>query len=169
MTTDVAIEVTAFDTEPTGSAARRLRPACASEAWIDAVVAGRPYGSLDEVTTRSDEVVAGLAWPDVEEALAAHPRIGERAGGPDVEAAWSRQEQAGAASSEEDVVALYRGNLEYEQRFGHVFLICATGRTSEQMLAALRERLGNDPAAERDVVRCELAAIVRLRLARVLR
>jgi 2-oxo-4-hydroxy-4-carboxy-5-ureidoimidazoline decarboxylase len=110
-------------------------------------------------------VLAGLAWRDVEQALSAHPRIGERAAGAGREAAWSRQEQADAGDIPE---ALREGNVAYERRFGHVFLICATGRTAAEMLAALHERLGNDAETERQTVRRELAAIVRLRLAKAL-
>ena len=134
------------------------------------MVAGRPYPDHDALLARSDATLAALAWPDVEQALAAHPRIGERAGGDDQESAWSREEQASTAAAGEDLAsALHRGNVEYEQRFGFVFLVCATGRSPEQLLAALYERLDNDPATERDVVRRELAAIARLRLGRIVR
>jgi len=56
--------------------------------------------------------------------------------------------------------------VAYEQRFGHVFLICATGLSASELLDALRARLTNPVEAERDVVRGELAKIVRLRLAK---
>jgi 2-oxo-4-hydroxy-4-carboxy-5-ureidoimidazoline decarboxylase len=123
---------------------------------------------LAALVARSDEVLAGLGWPDLEEALAAHPRIGQRAAGADRESAWSRQEQSGAADAAV-AAALREGNVEYERRFGHVFLICATGRSPDEILAALRDRLGNDDGVERDVVRGELTEIVRLRLAKTLR
>jgi 2-oxo-4-hydroxy-4-carboxy-5-ureidoimidazoline decarboxylase len=134
------------------------------------MLAGRPYGALAAVVERSDAVLAALPRPDVDEALSAHPRIGDRPSGDSRESAWSRQEQARAAGAGADVAALLRaGNLAYEERFGQVFLICATGRTSEQILAELTERLGHDLATEQQVVRRELAAIVRLRLQRTLR
>lgn len=161
--------VTAFDAMADAAARQLLRPACASTAWADAMVAARPLRTLDAVTARSSRVIAALDWPDVEEALSAHPRIGERAAGANREAGWSRQEQAGAAGADDAVTAaLTAGNLAYERRFGHVFLICATGRSAEEMLAALTARLDHDPAAEQRVVRRELAAIVRLRLAKTL-
>src|SRR5277367_2890155 len=88
----------------------------------------------------------------------------EPAGG-DREAAWSRQEQSGTRDAPADVQAgLRAGNTAYEERFGHVFLICATGMSAASMLAALQARLGHDPAREREVVRDELVKIVRLRL-----
>ena len=103
--------------------------------------------------------------PDVD----AHPRIGERATGSGTEAGWSRNEQAAAATVDERIAAeLNAGNVAYEHRFGHVFLICATGRAATEILAALNARLGHDPELERTVVRAELQAIVRLRLAKAL-
>jgi 2-oxo-4-hydroxy-4-carboxy-5-ureidoimidazoline decarboxylase len=134
------------------------------------LVAGRPYRSLDRLLAASDAAVAGLSWPDVSEALASHPRIGERAGGASREAAWSRGEQAGAAGAAADVQdGLAAGNAEYEARFGHVFLICAAGRSGAEMLAELRTRLGHSEDAEQQVVKRELGAIARLRLARTFR
>ncbi|HEV7204623.1 MAG TPA: 2-oxo-4-hydroxy-4-carboxy-5-ureidoimidazoline decarboxylase [Jatrophihabitans sp.] len=168
--TEALIDTTAFDRVSTAAAELLLRPACASVAWIGAMAADRPYENLDALTAHSAEVIDRLGWPDVEEALAAHPRIGERASGDDLESAWSQQEQSGSGTAEQSTAAALRaGNVEYEQRFGHVFLICATGRSAEEMLAALRERIGHDEASERAVVRAELTAIVRLRLAKILR
>lgn len=168
--TEALIDTAAFDRVSDAAAEMLLRPACASVAWIGAMAADRPYSTFDPLLAHSDEVITGLTWPDIEEALAAHPRIGERAGGESVESTWSRQEQSGAASAEETTTAALRaGNVEYEQRFGHVFLICATGRAADEMLAALQGRLTHDAAAEREVVRRELTAIVRLRLAKILR
>ncbi len=167
--TEAVIDVAAFDLLSPVAAGVLLTPVCASEAWIVAMVATRPHETLDLLETRSDEAVQHMEWPDVEQALAAHPRIGERAGGGGTEARWSRQEQSTVTGVDDDVThALHEGNVAYEERFGHVFLICATGRTPTQMLAALHERLDNDVAAERDVVRRELAAIVRVRLAKTL-
>lgn len=164
---DALIDVPAFDGLTPPAAAALLRPSCASTAWVEAMVTGRPYGSLDAVLVRSDAVLADCGWADLEQALAAHPRIGERSVGADREASWSRDEQSGTDRADAD--ALRAGNVEYEQRFGHTFLICATGRTSAQLLDALRARLGNDALAEREVVRAELTAIVGLRLAKTLR
>ena len=153
----------AFNGAEPADAERDLLACCAARRWARELLARRPYADLAALRAVSDRVLAALTWADVEEALAAHPRIGERADGTSLEAAWSRAEQAGAAdvTVAEDLRA---GNVVYEKRFGHVFLICATGLSAEAMLAALRARLGNDPAAERDVVRTELGKIVNLRL-----
>jgi 2-oxo-4-hydroxy-4-carboxy-5-ureidoimidazoline decarboxylase len=167
---EVTTPLAQFDVLAADEARALLHPVCASAAWLDAVIGARPYQLVQDLLSRSDVVVAGLDWPNVEQTIASHARIGERAGGADRESAWSREEQAGAVTGDEDLIAaLHRGNLEYEARFGHVFLMCTTGRSPQQMLAALYERLDNEPAAEQDVVRRELAAIVRLRLIRLLR
>ncbi len=162
-----------FDTYLPDAATQLLQPVCASSQWLRTVVADRPYRTLEVLSAHSDDVIAALPWSEIEDALAAHPRIGERRAATPTgarEAAWSRGEQSGAASASQPVAeALRAGNLEYEQRFGRVFLICATGLSAERMLAALRQRLDNDEQAERLVVRAELAAIVRLRLAKALR
>jgi 2-oxo-4-hydroxy-4-carboxy-5-ureidoimidazoline decarboxylase len=99
--------------------------------------------------------------------MSAHPRIGERAAGSGTEAGWSRQEQSAAATGDDALRERLRaGNAEYERRFGHVFLICATGLSAEQVVGALRERMGNDIDDEREVVRGELRKIADLRLAK---
>lgn len=146
-------------------AERELLVCCASRRWADELLARRPYHDLAGLHAVSETVLTQLRWEDVEQALAAHPRIGERAAGEGREAAWSRAEQAGTSGADQEVREdLVAGNLVYEERFGHVFLICATGRSAEAMLFALRERLGNDPDTERNVVRAELTKIVDLRL-----
>ncbi len=149
-----------LNAEEAAAAEHDLLACCASRRWADEILARRPYHDLAQLRSVSEQVLRALDWADVEHALAAHPRIGERATGTGTEVGWSRAEQAGATPSE-DLVA---GNVAYEERFGHVFLICATGLTGEEMLTALRTRLGNDPATERDVVREELRKIVELRL-----
>jgi 2-oxo-4-hydroxy-4-carboxy-5-ureidoimidazoline decarboxylase len=163
--------VAELDRATAATAAALLRPSCASARWIARLVSGRPYGTLPALVAASDAAIGTLDWPDIEQALAAHPRIGDRPGpqteGGDQETAWSRQEQSGARDAPADVQAgLRAGNIAYEERFGHVFLICATGLSAASMLAALQARLGHDPAAEREVVRDELMKIVRLRLGR---
>jgi len=159
------VSIADFDAAPVPDAAAELYACCASKRWIAAVLAGRPYRGLAPLAVTSDRAIKQLAWPDVEEALAAHPRIGERVTGEGREATWSRQEQSGSRLADVDTdTALREGNVAYEQRFGHVFLICATGLSAGEMLDALRSRLTNPIEVERDVVRAELAKIVRLRL-----
>jgi 2-oxo-4-hydroxy-4-carboxy-5-ureidoimidazoline decarboxylase len=123
------------------------------------VAGGRPYRHAAELLAAADGAFRALTWADIARALAAHPRIGERADG------QSGREQAGV--TDRDRSALETANRQYERRFGHVFLICASGRTGEEMLAALRDRLGNDEESEQAVVRDELRKITRLRLERL--
>ncbi|WP_169944690.1 2-oxo-4-hydroxy-4-carboxy-5-ureidoimidazoline decarboxylase [Microbispora sp. H11081] len=145
-----------------------LRSCCSSTTWVEKVAARGPYEDLDGLRRVSGSVFAELAWDDVLEALAAHPRIGERPGGAGREAAWSRAEQSGTADAGGDVLgALREGNAAYESRFGHVYLVRATGRDAAELLALLRERLGHDEETERGVVREELSQIVELRLAKL--
>jgi 2-oxo-4-hydroxy-4-carboxy-5-ureidoimidazoline decarboxylase len=154
-----------FDALSDAEAEAELLTCCASRQWAAAVAAGRPYGSADELLRVAGAAVRGLGWPDVEEALSAHPRIGDRPEGADRASAWSRGEQSGVNDADRAALtALAEGNAAYEARFGHVFLICATGRTAPEMLAELRERLTNDLETERSVVHGELVKITELRL-----
>jgi 2-oxo-4-hydroxy-4-carboxy-5-ureidoimidazoline decarboxylase len=138
---------------------------CSSARWVAEVASGRPYASAGQLLARSDQAVVRLAPADLEQALAGHPRIGERRGADD----RSRREQAGVLGADPATIrALADGNEAYERRFGHIYLVCATGRSAGQLLALLQERLGNDPGAEWGVVRGELAKINRIRLAGLL-
>ena len=142
-----------------------LRSCCSSRAWARNVSAGRPYGSVEELCLAADDALAVLSESEVDEALAGHPRIGDR---PANES--SRLEQSGVASADErTLAALAEANRVYEQRFGHVYLVCATGKDGGELLTMLRDRLGNEPAEERRVVRSELGKINRIRLERLLR
>lgn len=145
-----------------------LRACCAADAWLMRVQSARPFDSVKAMLDLSDDVVRGLDDAALEQALAAHARIGQRRLGSTTEDRWSRTEQAGALAADASVQErIADGNRRYEERFGHVFLIRAAGRSADEMLAALEERLGHDEATERDVVRRELADIVRLRLLKV--
>ncbi|WP_333776476.1 2-oxo-4-hydroxy-4-carboxy-5-ureidoimidazoline decarboxylase [Streptomyces sp. IBSBF 3136] len=141
-----------------------LLEACASTAWARRLLAGRPYATLDDLRAASDAAMADLGTADLAEAMAGHPPIGRpRPGDP-----TSTREQAGMAGAAEELKAeMLELNLAYQERFGHVFLICATGRTGEQMRDAVKERIGNSPEQEREIVRTELGKINRIRLARL--
>lgn len=147
------------------SAREALRACCASPAWIEQIVGGRPYPSRDDLTVTGRMAAQRLSWEDALGAISAHPRIGERAASSGKEATWSRGEQSGMATASAQVTSdLEVVNEAYEERFGHVFLICATGLSAERMLAEARRRLGNDPAQEQAETTAELAKIVELRL-----
>jgi 2-oxo-4-hydroxy-4-carboxy-5-ureidoimidazoline decarboxylase len=155
----------AFNAASPEAAERDVLACCASRSFAKMIVSGRPYrdaAALQDAVTAAFET---LSWEDIVEGLAAHPRIGDRvrSGG------WSAAEQSGAASASEAVrQGLLDGNLAYEQRFGYVFLICASGLSGQDMLDQLRSRLSHDPEAERAVVRQELLKITRLRLTKLL-
>jgi OHCU decarboxylase len=139
---------------------------CHSRTWAVQVAAQRPYSDLDALLTAADDVWMALRPEDWLEALDAHPRIGERGGR---SAEFSEREQAGFGAAADDVqAAIAAGNAQYEQRFGHVFLISAEGRTADEILANLRSRLDNDPDVELRVAAEEHRRITRLRLQRLL-
>lgn len=155
----------ATDVTPTEE---ELRACCAAGAWLARIQAARPIPSAKALLDLSDATVLSFDDAALDQALAAHARIGERRLGSTPEDRWSRTEQAGALGADASVAErIVEGNRAYEQRFGRVFLIRAAGRSADDMLAALTERLANDPQTERDVVRRELAEIVRLRLLKV--
>ena len=159
--------LTAFISLPRDEAGSILVACCSSRRWARLVVDGRPYPTVGALYEAADSALNELTERDIEEALAGHPRIGERPGAG--HSAWSDQEQAGVANAADDVhAALAAANHAYERRFGHVYLVCATDKSADELLAILDDRLTNDPATERRVVRSELAKINRIRLERML-
>jgi OHCU decarboxylase len=134
------------------------------------MAAARPFVSGDELTETADRVWRGLSKADWLEAFSAHPKIGSpAAAGHGKARAWSRDEQSGAGgASRETLESLAATNREYEERFGHIFIVCATGRTAGEMLALLRTRLGNDPESELSLAAEEQRKITRLRLEKLL-
>ncbi len=153
-----------FNSAP-AAALRPLLTAClAVPRWVDALLAGRPYADVDALLAASDRH-ADLTDEEVRAALAGHPRIGERAAGGGVSARWSADEQSGVTASLAD--RLLAANAAYEDRFGHIYLVCATGLSGEQVLADLSARMGNPPDVELRVVNRELAKIAALRLRKV--
>ena len=136
-----------------------LLGSCAAPGWARRVTAGRPYASLAELLAAADAAWAARDPGDLDAAMAGHPRIGERR-----LSGFSAQEQAGVGSGAGTITALADGNAAYEQRFGHVFLICATGRGPAEILAELNRRMANDPATEREVAAAEIGKINDIRL-----
>jgi 2-oxo-4-hydroxy-4-carboxy-5-ureidoimidazoline decarboxylase len=143
-------------------AAAELMSCCAARSWAAQLSGLRPFPDEAALVATGRKLAEQLTWPEVLEALSAHPRIGQRLASQTKEARWSRQEQSGVSAGSQE--AFIAGNTAYESRFGHIFLICATGLSGEQMLAELSRRLENDVAQEQVVVRQELAKIVELRL-----
>jgi allantoinase len=155
------------------SAARaELLRCCGSRRWADKMAGLRPFATSADVLDAADRDWGALDIADRLEAFAAHPEIG------DVEAlrakfattaAWASGEQSGVAgASEATLRALAEGNRDYRARFGHIFIVCATGKTADEMLGLLRARLDNDPGAEREIASVEQAKITRIRLRKLL-
>ncbi|MET8830538.1 2-oxo-4-hydroxy-4-carboxy-5-ureidoimidazoline decarboxylase [Streptomyces sp. NPDC004610] len=165
MTTTSTPGLSRFNALEEPAARTALHEVCAATAWVERLLAARPATTPGDLYAASDTAMAALTADDLGEAMAGHPPIGRpRPGDP-----TSAREQSGMAGAAETLRAeLLDLNLAYQERFGHVFLICATGRTGEEMRDALRERIGNAPEREREIVRTELGKINRIRLARLL-
>ena len=125
-----AVSLASFNAAATEDAVAAMMSCCSSRRFAATMTAGRPYPSLAALESAVTAAFGSLDWADVLEAIAGHPRIGDRASG------QSAAEQSGVTDSSR--TALADGNRDYEERFGHVFLICATGLSGEEMLAALR-------------------------------
>jgi 2-oxo-4-hydroxy-4-carboxy-5-ureidoimidazoline decarboxylase len=152
-----------FDDLPEDDARALLLRCMSAPDWAEQVLAGRPYRSGEEFLEAADQAARELSEDDVEEALAGHPRIGERAtSGHNANA--SAREQAGVVSTSSTTQKLVEGNQAYEERFGHVFLIRAAGRSGDEILAELERRLRNTPEAEHDETVDNLRQIALLRL-----
>ncbi|MDN3250542.1 2-oxo-4-hydroxy-4-carboxy-5-ureidoimidazoline decarboxylase [Streptomyces mutabilis] len=164
MTSTSASGLARFNALEESAALAELHEACASTAWARHLLAARPYATVEDLYAASDAAMAELTADDLAEAMAGHPPIGRpKPGDP-----TSSREQAGMAGASEELKAeMLDLNLAYQDKFGHVFLICATGRTGEQMRDAVKERIGNSPEQEREIVRTELGKINRIRLSRL--
>jgi 2-oxo-4-hydroxy-4-carboxy-5-ureidoimidazoline decarboxylase len=133
--------------------------------WAEIVLAGRPYASTKDLICAAENAAEAMDDVALTSALAGHPRIGERPAGTTTSEVFSRAEQSGVDPEDQDVARRLRaGNLAYEDRFGHVFLICASGRTAPEILDALTDRLTHDDDTERAVVKEQLGQIAVLRL-----
>ena len=157
-----------LDAATPDEARRLLFMCCGSTGWVDAMLARRPFGSMRALLEAADKAWRLQSEGDWKEAFSHHPKIGER----NLQQArfastrhLSAAEQAGVTDAGEHVLAdLADANRLYETRFGHVFIICATGKSAAEMLTALRSRLSNDPATELQVAAGEQARITAIRL-----
>jgi OHCU decarboxylase len=149
-----------------------LRRCCGANNWTRLMTEARPFASVKDLLAKADNLWWSLGEEDWLEAFRAHPKIGEqKAAAAQSEQArnWSAQEQSGIErAAQETKAALASGNQDYEDRFGFIFIVCATGKTSAEMLAILNERLQNDPATELRVAAEEQRKITRLRLEKLL-
>ncbi|MFJ5995229.1 2-oxo-4-hydroxy-4-carboxy-5-ureidoimidazoline decarboxylase [Streptomyces sp. NPDC092370] len=153
-----------FNTLEEHAAFAALHEACACTVWAKRLLTARPYATGEDLYAASDAAMAELTAADLDEAMAGHPPIGRPTPGDPTSA---REQRGMAGASDALKTEMLELNLAYQEKFGHVFLICATGRTGEQMRDAVRERIGNTPEREREIVRSELGKINRIRLARL--
>lgn len=152
-----------LDTMDEAEAREALRRCCAATRWVRGMLARRPFRTTESLMDAADRVWAEMERDDILEAFAGHPRIGADMGA--LREKWAAQEQSSVAAASEDTLrALRDGNLRYEERFGHIFIVCATGKGADEMLALLRDRLDNDPETELRIAAAEQAKITRIRL-----
>jgi len=153
---------------PLEEAAREILPCCGSRTWAASMASKRPIQDEASLVATSDTIWRSLGESDWLEAFRSHPRIAETRAEKDVaasSAAWSAQEQQKAATADEAVkMALKWGNREYEQKFGRIFIVCATGKSASEILEILRHRLHNDEATELQLAAEEQRQVMHIRL-----
>jgi 2-oxo-4-hydroxy-4-carboxy-5-ureidoimidazoline decarboxylase len=153
---------------PATEAAEQLRSCCGSLRWVESMLLRRPFEDLETLLAAADEAWRATGPADWDQAFAHHPRIGECHAAAPVSAAaraWSAGEQGAAAGADGSTrAALAEANRAYERRFGRIYLVCASGRSAEDLLADLETRMRNDPERERAVAVEEQRKITRLRL-----
>jgi OHCU decarboxylase len=157
---------------PSEAARQELLKCCGATRWATTVAQRRPFATLEQLLAQANEVWWALADDDWLEAFRSHPRIGERKAAAPVTSQsqqWSTQEQQGVQRVTQDAVEkLAHLNRVYEQKFGFIFIVCATGKSTDEILALLEERIGNEPAAELRIAAAEQAKITELRLRKLL-
>lgn len=164
MTSPNASGLTWFNSAGESDARTALTEVCASRTWGSKLLAQRPYATGDDLYAASDAAMAELTAEDLAEAMAGHPPIGRPKPG---DPTSSREQRGMGDASEALKEEMLELNLAYQEKFGHVFLICATGLNGEQMRDAVRTRIANSPDQERENVRSELVKINRIRLNRL--
>ncbi len=149
---------------PDVRAADVFRACCGSSRWVNGMVGRRPFKSLDAILIASGEEWQSTNESDWHEAFGHHPRIGDRTA-----SGWAGGEQARVLSAEESLQEkLAAVNQEYEDHFGHIYIVCASGRTAHEMLADARARMNNDPSTELRIAAAEQHKITQLRLQKLL-
>ncbi len=147
-----------------------LQDCCGCARWAAGVAAQRPYATVKALYDAADSVWRNLESAEWLEAFRHHPQIGEKpATGSTSARQWAEGEQAGVRAADEDMkTRLARGNRAYFEKFGYIYIVCATGKSADEMLALLEQRLHNDPARELPVAAEQQRRITRLRLEKLL-
>ena len=150
---------------PEHGAVMELLKCCGSSVWAETMASARPFDDLESLCNHAERIWWTLGSTDWLEAFRAHPRIGERKAG----SGWSAQEQSGMNTAAAATAgALARANEEYFARFGYIFIVCATGKSAEEMLSILQSRIHNDPSDELRIAAAEQNKITRLRLGKLI-
>jgi OHCU decarboxylase len=153
-------------------AVSELLKCCGSMRWANRMASRMPFRDLQQLTFEADRIWSDLEPQDWLEAFSHHPQIGEKKAerAQSSEAArWSEQEQAGTRSAAQEMLEELRSlNRAYAERFGFIFIVCASGKTTEEMLALIKERLGNDYETELRIAAEEQRRITHLRLRKLL-
>jgi 2-oxo-4-hydroxy-4-carboxy-5-ureidoimidazoline decarboxylase len=181
----MTISIDTFNGYPLKTAADELERCCGSRKWIEAMLEARPFLSFDTLADTADRAWRRLSPADWQEAFSHHPQIGAKTGAKSGTNAsvqsviprsgagladrdsgdWATEEQKGTANaSEQTLKKLADGNRTYEERFGYIFLVCATGKSADEMLAILESRIGNPPETEIKIAAAEHEKITRIRL-----
>ena len=155
-----------FNALPASDAEAALLDCCGATRWSRQVAAMRPFDNAGSLFKSADAAWREMGRADILEAFNRHPQIGQQAEtGSRSHRQWSEGEQAGARAAAEDVkTRLARSNCAYFEKFGYIFIVCATGKSADEMLALLDQRLQNGDAAELPVAAEQQRLIMRLRL-----
>ena len=150
------------------AAADEVLPCCGSRAWARSLAAKRPFADEASLLEAAGDIWLALGENDWHDAFASHPRIGEQhaASATAQSLHWSSQEQSTASSDEAAKCTLAEANRHYERRFGRIFIVCATGKTSSEILSILESRMKNDDVTEVRVAAEQQRQITQLRLRR---
>jgi 2-oxo-4-hydroxy-4-carboxy-5-ureidoimidazoline decarboxylase len=159
-----------FNALPAPQAESALADCCGSALWASSVAARRPYADVGALFKAADSIWWNLGRADWLEAFSHHPQIGDKpAGGSESARQWAAGEQSGARAATGDVKErLARANRAYFEKFGYIYIVCATGKTAEGMLAILNQRLQNDLAGELSIAAEQQRLITRIRLEKFL-
>ena len=161
-----------LNTLPIAQLKEELTKCCGSSAWVNKMLPFFPADDLVELLEDAEEQWYLCNEDDWKEAFAHHPKIG------DVEslkkkfastAQWAAGEQGGVNNASQKIIeALAKGNLEYEKKFGYIFIVCATGKSAEEMLEILQSRLPNGLNEEIEIAVDEQNKITKLRIEKLL-
>lgn len=165
-------DIASFNELAPEDARKELLKCCGATRWAEIVERDRPYASLEQLIAKASDAWWSLDKSDWLEAFRSHPKIGERKAAHTVSAQsqqWSAQEQQGVQNAAQEAIdKLAHLNLEYEKKFGFIFIVCATGKSSGEILALLEQRLPNDASTELPIAAAEQAKITESRLLKLI-